>query len=331
MQYAYGIPGTMVSVHSLADAKLVKDPVPGVAKQLVVRQKELDFQLIYYEYEGLLTCVHCLPFPHRQLQAATHFVFYCHCPEQKSQIHDDNYACFLQHAWPEIKDDPNYFVCILHNVSRTDPSYTQLSSNTIVITRPNIGLDFGAYTDGLHFTGLDDLTQRVLPFTATFLNATVYGPNFPWWLKPKPKWTEVLQSMLTDDVKLAGMTINVWGGIPHVQSMLMITDEVGLDTGMKARVFARRLDKLHIIRVSEAGFSTAVLAAGFNIDCLCQLLHGRDYRVHYSKRAHPLGLMDDVTFDHRYDGHSIHPFETIFSKTNRMNLDLSRKLMEHNP
>ncbi len=36
--------------------------------------------------------------------------------------------------------------------------------------------------------------------------------------------------------------------------------------------------KFAVIRNSEIGFSAAVLAAGFNIDCAAELLHGHDFR-----------------------------------------------------
>ena len=320
----YGIPGHMIDIAKDKDFLAYPDPMPNVMKQLVTRNAQEV--LIQYECEGKLDTAKDLHLPVFQHQKCTRFLFYCHSPDFASQIHKDNYECFLHNAWPDVRDDPTFFICIFHNVEEQF-GFTWLSENTIVIRRPNSGLDFGAFADGLHFTNLDALeekqpTSRVV----LFMNDTVYGPTFPWWVQPRPKWTYVFESMLSQDVKLAGMTINTWYRNPHVQSMIMVSDHVGLRIGTQACVFARRLDKGKIINISEVGFSTAVLAAGFNIDCLAELLHGYDYR---DKTNLPMQF-NDVTYDNKYAGFSIHPFETVFSKTNRMHREFS-KLLLHLP
>ena len=313
----YGIPGNMIQVDTTG-LKNCLDPVPGLMKQLVTRED--DKMLIQYECASKLGHSIVLPaFKHIQ---CTNFIFYCHSPDAGSQIHKENYQCFLKHAWPEARDDETFFVCILHNVDKNF-GCNWLSKNTVVFRRPNIGLDFGAYCDGLHFTGLDQVDiKEERKLSLFFMNDTVFGPTFPWWIKPRPKWTELFQNMLNDQVKLAGMTINPYRGRPHVQSMLMVTDQIGLALAMKAKVFARRIDKEEIIDVCEVGFSSAILQGGFNIDCAAELLHGYDYRL----PANIPTEFTDVTFNDKYGGFSIHPLETVFSKTNRMNRELAHKL-----
>ncbi len=316
--YEFGIPGYLVPV--LRDVLQAKpDPAPGVEKQLITRFKNKT--TIEYETEGKLL-PHVVTLPEFDYKDATNFLFYCHSPDVANEVAKENYEVFLKHAWPEARDDPSFFVCIMHNVE-TDFQCGWLSKNTIIIRRPNLGLDFGAFADALHFTSLDKCLDEK-QFYVFFMNDTVCGPTFPWWIKPKPKWTDVFRSMLNTDVKLAGMTINPWFGTPHVQSMMMVTDNVGLKIGLEAKVFARRSNKDLIINISEAGFSTAILKHGFNIDCAAQLLHGHDYRL---KQQIP-SQVDDVTYDNRYfGGFSIHPLETVFSKTNRMHRKLANKLL----
>ena len=319
----YGIPGFMQKEEE--DSKLELDPVPGVLKQRVKRT--LGHVIIEYEASDKTRGLQILELPAFKHAHCSKFLFYCHAPDVASYVHTTNYACFLKNAWPSMRDDPQFFVCILHNVSHKF-GYEWLSQNTLIIRRPNTGFDFGAFADGLHFTSLDTVGQSLHnhhPLRVFFMNDTVYGPTFPWWMKQRVAWTDVFGDMITEDVKLAGMTINPWFGTPHVQSMLMVTDHVGLEIGLRAKVFARRSDKNAVINESEAGFSTAILKSGFNIDCAAELLHGFDYRV---KTQIPRDL-DDVTYDNRYAGFSVHPFETVFSKTNRMHETLSKLLMEH--
>ncbi len=327
MQYnqKYGIPGYMVDVGPGTHfTSLGIDPAPSVLKQVVTRSENKT--VIEYEAHHKIDDSKTLHLPSFKHDHCKRFLFYCHAPEHATDIHHENYNCFLQKTLPMLQKDNTFFICILHNVDGGF-GYKWLSDNTIIIRRNNEGLDFGAFADGLHFTRLDDASIGNRSFFVFFMNDTVFGPTIPWWIKPKPRWSDVFESMLTDEVKLAGMTINVWFGKPHVQSMLMVTDDIGLTCGLKAQVFARRLDKGAVINVSEVGFSSAVLSNGFNIDCAAELLHGHDFRL---KQCIPL-KWNDITFDGRYDGFSVHPFETIFSKTNRMNRQLSHALMNHTP
>jgi len=167
MTIEFGIPGHCVEVRcssSIGTSKKLLmrgatelaygfdfDPAPGIEKQVGTRTRTET--KIEYEVDACLKEKSlCLPaFTHDK---CTNFVFYCHSPDTQSQIHKDNYECFLKHAWPEARDDPCFLVCIMHNVE-TDFGFSWLSDNTIIIRRPNLGLDFGAFTDALHFTSLD--------------------------------------------------------------------------------------------------------------------------------------------------------------------------------
>ena len=313
----YGIPGYMQKTHVLHNdiSKLIVDPVPGVMKQLVTKTKDGSLQIQYDVSPAVLILP---PFIHH---AFSNFLIYCHSPEAKSEIYKENYACFLKHAWPEARNSPEFFVCIMHNV-KSKFGFEWLSPNTIVIRRPNLGLDFGAHTDALHSLGLDTPQPSQSKFYVFFMNDTVYGPTFPWWIQDRVKWTDIFRAMITTDVKLAGMTINPFKEKPHVQSMLLVTDNIGFEIGMRAKVFAHRKDKWDIVMSSEVGFSRAILEAGFNIDCAAELLHGYDYR---NKKDVP-NRFSNVCEVKKYGGFSIHPFETMFSQTALSNRVLAAKL-----
>ncbi len=316
----YGIPGHMISVGTNCKLEPHRPFMPSILKQTVTRDEENHTMTIQHQVLNSANALHLPFFAHSH---CTNYLFYCHSPETKNQVYAENYHHFLNHAWPETRDDESFFVCILHN-AETNFGYSWLAPNTIVIRRPNEGLDFGAYTDGLHFTNLDMLQKEHAPFHAFFMNDTVYGPVYPWWFPSNCKWTTILKNMIVKDVKLAGMTINPdLRRQSHVQSMLLVTDHIGLTIAMNAKVFARRITKYAVVHESETAFSSAILGAGFNIDCLAELLHGIDYRV---PSEIPIKGFHNVISSGGYGGHSIHPFETIFSKTNRMNRDLCLKM-----
>ncbi len=319
----YGIPGNMIPLKSIEDIDQVEDPLPKMLKQIVCTSS--TGKTIQYEQRRELIPHKILTLPLFQLPPQCNkFLFYCHAPDIENTIYDINYKCFIEHAWPEARDDPTFFVCIMHNVEQKF-GFSWPSPNTIVIRRPNLSLDFGSFTDALHFLDIDTLFSKSndAKMLFFFLNSTVFGPSLPWWMRGKLSWTQIFADMITNDVKLAGMTINCFRGRPHVQSMVLVTDEIGLAIGLKAQVFARRIGKNQVIEHSEVGFSAAILAAGFNIDCTCEALHGYDFRDLDVVARIPL---KDVCFERAYNGFSLHPFECIFTKTNRMGLPLAQFL-----
>jgi len=291
------------------------DPCFGYPKQLILRTNDSRI-LVFYENCSIFINYSEFIQPSTNFDEFETFVLYCHTPKY-SPIADENHAFFMRHG---ISDDPHTLTCMIYNhIGQMPEKKTSMTEHLLSLHRSNVGIDFGAWTDAIHYL---DLNQRKKPFNLILLNDTVRGPFLPWFhqkYSTRP-WTKYFTDMLTDQVKLAGVTINVcpynrpigsWA--PHVQSMVLATDEVGFALGVRAHVFTVYKEKLAVIDQCEIGFSQSILAHGFNIDCLAPLLHGHDYR---SPEKCPLRT-GDVWYENAYFNASLHPYDVIFFKTNR--------------
>ena len=141
-------------------------------------------------------------------------------------------------------------------------------------------------------------------------------------------WMDAYLSKVTEEVKLVGMTANCWPQF-HVQSMIWATDSVGLgsllyppqpakippglpedwkevgingcfhtwDEAVHAEVFSTQI-------IRDAGHKIAVMMSAFYSD------------EHYIDHCDS-GGNGDVLWNGRYFGANVHPYETIFMKTNR--------------
>ena len=206
--------------------------------------------------------------------------------------------------------DVTYFLMV--NGSRCSVRLSQRWSG--VEFRENTGLDFGAWYHSLQRFDLNQYDYFI------FINDTVKGP-----FKNKD-WIRSFISLINDQNKLAGITINcVPGGFaapygrrtaPHVQSMLLCTDKIGLSILYPQVISPQMMDKSDTILYKEIGASMAILRAGYNITCILAP-YQVDYRiesncyvnVNNGYGGHPWG-------DRGYFGRSLYPLETIFFKTN---------------
>jgi len=180
--------------------------------------------------------------------------------------------------------------------------------NVTVIKRDNRGFDFGAWA---HALGTVDVEQFDYFF---FVNSSTTGPFMPTY-QDASRWPDVFVALLNERVKLAGITINVLGGEPHVQSMFMATDRVGLKLLSDGGIFKNNEDdatKEAVILARELRSSKIILDAGFDIDCLSEMHRHRSLP---DLRRDTAG---DTFFAGRHImGHTLEPHDTIFFKTNR--------------
>jgi hypothetical protein len=97
---------------------------------------------------------------------------------------------------------------------------------------------------------------------------------------------------------------------------MFVTDKIGLDIGVKNRIFetsVRVRTKDDVIKHKEVKFSTDVLNAGYNIGSQLSAFKGVDFR-----NQQPNYDEQDCTCSKgSYFGTSVQPFEVIFHKTNR--------------
>lgn len=179
------------------------------------------------------------------------------------------------------------------------------------IYRENVGIDFGGWYDAL--TSMKEELPHYKYFV--FMNDTVRGPF------GDRNWIKTFTGMITERTKLSGISINTLSrpwfthpfkrkSLPHVQSMFMCTDQVGLSILYPAVIndtmYAGKMDT--IIR-KEVGTSIAILDAGYNITCILP-----QYQLNY---LDPNIVIAD---SHRNPDiwssptTHIHPYQTIFFK-----------------
>jgi lipopolysaccharide biosynthesis protein len=105
--------------------------------------------------------------------------------------------------------------------------------NVMMLTRENIGYDFGGWSEAL-------LTHQLYQNYDTFIfvNSSVMGPYLPSYYKGK--WTDIYLDGLKDNVKLFGSTINTVGNplSSHVQSYIFSMDKTTLQYLMDCEIFS---------------------------------------------------------------------------------------------
>lgn len=180
-----------------------------------------------------------------------------------------------------------------------------------VMYRNNIGIDFGGWYDAL--TAMKDKLPLYKYFI--FMNDSIRGPF------GDRNWIKTFTSLLDERTKLSGISINTMSNppfphpfkrtsLPHVQSMLLCTDHIGLSILHPAIINdTMYADKMDTIVNKEIGASIAILDAGYNITCILP-----QYQLNYldpnivlaDSCRNPNIWCNDVTH--------IHPYEVIFFK-----------------
>jgi hypothetical protein len=216
-------------------------------------------------------------------------------------VEDDNCKFFIKNGLIENEEYDYYFI-----INNPELKLDINKKNVYQINRENIGRDFGAYEFFInkYYNILNNYDRFI------FLNQTLIGPFFPVWCKNQD-WISVFNSMIDDDCKLSGISIN-YHPIPHVQSTIFCTDYIGLILLIKNNIFKNNyfLSKQETIYTKEIGISFAILNNGYNIKSLLKLDNG----IYFRKNPKPLHL--DVWWHNYYMGKTPHPYETIFIKTN---------------
>lgn len=216
-------------------------------------------------------------------------------------IEDDNCKFFIKNGLIE-NDEYDYFFVI------NDPELKLNinKKNVYEINRENVGRDFGAYE--FFVNNYRDILKNYERFI--FLNQTLIGPFFPVWYK-NPDWVNIFNSMIDDDCKLCGITIN-YAPIPHVQSTIFCTDTIGLSILINNNIFKdnSNLSKDEMIIKKEVGSSYYILKNGYNIKCLLKSEENVDFRYEVEAKH------NDPWTEDWYYGKTPHPYETIFIKTN---------------
>lgn len=235
---------------------------------------------------------------------------------------NDNMIFFCRNGYI---DDPAYdFVFVFNNPTIQVKMYPE-KSNVRIMTRENKGMDFGAWTEAL-FSKDPENTDNYLYEKYdyfVFINSTVRGPFFPLYYDENKfmRWPDLFISRLNDQVKLTGTSINLTGLFPntyfaHLQSMFMVTDRIGLDIGIKHKIFdpnTIEIYKILVICNKEYNYSKVMIDEGYNINCLLPPYRDLDLRNGYESYK---STANNFLFTGKYYGTNINPYEVIFMKEN---------------
>jgi hypothetical protein len=241
---------------------------------------------------------------------------------EADQTYRENLLHFLVFGYAAEAD---YYIVISGEHSLELPR----ASNLNYVSAPNLNHDYGGYSHALN---------AAIPLAAyeffVFVNSSVRGPYLPAYIA-KP-WYALLLELLTDQVGLAGATINILsptypyttefqrrhGGTPpysHVQSMAFATRRERLAQLIDAGLFEPQqagLAKTHIITDFEILMSQTLIRSGWNIRCLLPEYNTVNYRAPHTD-VNPTSVNGDPCFEGAYFGRTMHPFEAMFIKTNR--------------
>jgi Capsular polysaccharide synthesis protein len=201
----------------------------------------------------------------------------------------------------------------------------------ITVIRSDARSDFGAWGEGI--THLD-LLSTLNPDDRVILSTSVTrGPFVKDDLLCD--WIQRLELLITPDTRLGGISINCLNSsprfpgaydeinchtivprpyIPHVQSLLYVTDLTGIQIGMINGIFDDAKDLDTQIIHSELRFSIEMLRNNFNIDCILLGYSGHEHRTLCDNRnlTHRL-----ATFGDAWINRSIDPYDAIFIRTDR--------------
>ncbi|RDW70062.1 hypothetical protein BP5796_08459 [Coleophoma crateriformis] len=243
-----------------------------------------------------------------------------------------NLEFFIRHGLHAAAD----FIFILNGATDAT-TLIPLADNIRYVQRANDCYDLGAFAEVLTH---DDLYKNYKKFI--MLNASIRGPFLPYWAESC--WSDMYLKKVTDKVKLVGMTGNCWP-VFHVQSMIWATDIVGLEVLLnptKEQISAaekyrpkstekRQFDAdpnsssrlapgiNHCFHTwsnavnAEIDASQLVKAAGYGVDVMMSAYHKNE---HYEDECDS-SANGDVLWEGKYEGTNVHPFETIFLKSNR--------------
>ena len=255
---------------------------------------------------------------------------------------NDNVIRFIRFSTFNHEDYSFVIICNSKDINIKD---LNIPDYVTIIQRDNIGFDFGGWSEGLlqpirldssfrepnmsdsSFRGSEREPNRSEQYDYfVFINSSVAGPMLPVYYKYP--WPTVLTSGLTNDIKLFGTSICDYneyaiynGHSSHVQSFAFATDKIGLNILIEREIFSLTNISgtfLDAVQNKEIRMSQEIIRSNYNIGCLIHYYKGIDFRnLDSSFIPH-----EDVMWQGRYEEFKIHPYESVFIKTNR-NIDLS--------
>jgi hypothetical protein len=221
---------------------------------------------------------------------------------------NENVRFFLEFGY--VADPTIHWRIIINDSSyHLDPKLYSHWKNIRVINRDNIGYDFGGYSYSIF---VDPVEPMIKYDYYVFINSSVRGPFLPMWNR-SANWVKLFTQMINATTKLGGSTIGIFNNLPHIQTMVFATDRVGLEIGMRHGIFSQNsqpLTRNQCIIEKEVAYSTKILQAGYNIQCLLPAYANVDFRTITGTSPN----INPFIQDENYFKLSLHPYEVIFIK-----------------
>jgi hypothetical protein len=222
-----------------------------------------------------------------------------------------NLQFFVRHGVREAQPADYYFILQKINHTLVDESrLPQLPPNAHYIQHENECYDIGTFGWFLS----QNITNTTLYKYFIFMNSSIRGPFLvPYFENIGIWWFEIFIRRLTDEIKLVGPSINCEKR-PHVQSYLMVTDQVGFSllTDKETEVFRCHDNYDRAVFYGETAISQLLLRANYQIGSLQSKYQGWDFRKPENHDCN--GRISPIFYDNRFDGISHDPFELIFVK-----------------
>ena len=239
----------------------------------------------------------------------------------ESETARDNFKFFLEKG---IHGEADFI--FIFNGQTDAASLVPEHHNIKIVQRENKCFDLGSMGEVLR---KDNLWKQYKRFIT--MNASIKGPFLPRYASTAC-WTDIFLGRVTDTVKLVGTTVNCQAS-PHVQSMLWATDDIGmgilLDPTLAHSVpqaddwgavhdpvgLSFCHETMAAAVHSELGSTRLITSQGYKVDVLMTAyeLSAGDGVEEYCAKGQP----EDILYDKKYYGTNIHPYETVFIKTNR--------------
>jgi len=186
--------------------------------------------------------------------------------------------------------------------------------NITILFKNNTGHDFAAWS-----VALKEIKDKKKYDVIIFMNDTVIGPYLPRYIPKNIHWYEMFCNLLSDKVKLSGLTINYYPwdkeiNSEHVQSMIFCLDKTGLDI-VYNKIFNLKIEDYNkIYKKSKRDYIIR-----FEIGLSKEIINNK-YEISALYMCDSIKLKTgDIWHNNKYFNSNINPFETMFIKNNRIN------------
>jgi len=221
-----------------------------------------------------------------------------------------NLEFFVRHAVHQSQPADYYFILQKINKKEVDEKRLPLlPPNAHYIQHENECYDIGTFGWFLS----QNITNTTLYKYFIFMNSSVRGPFFvPYFEQLGIWWFHIFTSRLTDQIKLVGPSISCERK-PHVQSYLMVTDQVGFTLlTNQTGIFRCHANYTNAVDYGEVAASQLILHANYQIASLQSKYQGWDFRKQENWACNH--RYSPIFYDRGIDSISHDPFELIFVK-----------------